>query len=107
MQKCNYEDPGCIAQTANYVLSRHFNGIPESNLMTIDPIFVEKVNIIQGEESPVNVKLEFRKLNIIGLKHTKVESVKGFKKNFEGVLNEFRVFIPRLELVGEYTINGR
>lgn len=63
-------------QTTNYILGRHFTGIPESNLNSIDPIHVDKVNIIQGPESPVNVNLQFRNMNIHGLRMARVDSVK-------------------------------
>lgn len=105
--KCHFEETGCVAQTTNYILARHFSGIPGSHLATIDPISVAKVDIIQGPESPVNVKLQFRNLQIAGLKEAKVQSVKGFSKDFDGTLHEFKATVPRIEMVGEYTINGK
>lgn len=107
MVKCRYEETGCVAQTTNYILARHFNGIPGSHLSSIDPVNVGKVDIIQGPESPVNVKLQFRNLQILGLKDATVQSVKGFSKNFDGVLHEFKATVPRIEMIGDYTINGK
>lgn len=76
MRKCRYEDSKCISETINYMLETHFNGLPESNLISLDPVFVEKVDIIQGPESPVNVQLKFKNLRVYGLKGARVESVK-------------------------------
>lgn len=76
MQKCHYAEDGCIVKTTNYILGRHFGGIPESNLISLDPITVGKVDIIQGPESPVNVRLQFKNLNILGLKNARIDSAK-------------------------------
>ena len=104
---CRYEDQGCIVNSINYILNRYYKGIPESSLNTIDPILVEKVNIIQSPESPVNVRLNFRDMNIFGLKDGRVESVRGFQRNLDGSVIAIRAAIPRLELIGDYTVQGK
>lgn len=35
-------------------------------MIPIDPLFVPEINIIQGSNSPVNIKLNFKNANFIG-----------------------------------------
>lgn len=43
-------------------------GYPGLNLPSIDPLRINEINIDQGTESPVNIKLHFQNIDLIGLK---------------------------------------
>lgn len=59
-----------------FKLLLNFEGIPAIHLIPIDPLFVPEINIIQGSESPVNIKLNFRNTNFIGFSTVDVTRVK-------------------------------
>lgn len=49
-------------------------------MIPIDPLFVPEINIIQGSESPVNIRLNFKNANFIGFSTVDVTRVMyGFK----------------------------
>lgn len=45
------------------------NGYPGLNLPSIDPLHINEINIDQGTESPVNIKLHFENIDLLGLKN--------------------------------------
>lgn len=59
----------------NYVLGKYYQGIPEASLTSLDPISVDKVNIIQGDQSPVNIQLELTNAKVYGLRSARVIEV--------------------------------
>lgn len=54
----------------------YFEGIPAIHLIPTDPLFVPEINIIQGSESPVNIKLNFRNASFIGFSTVNVTRVR-------------------------------
>lgn len=60
------------------------------------------------EKKSVNINLFFKNLNVYGISKGKVEYIKisnhTHTKNIEIDLN---IHFPRLELIGDYTVNGK
>lgn len=50
-------------------------GNKELNLIPIDPLHLDKFDIIQSENSPVNIKLNLRNLTFKGVKDIVVDKV--------------------------------
>lgn len=44
----------------------------EMNIVSIDPLFVPKVEIIQSEDSPVNIKLFTRNVDLVGFSKLRI-----------------------------------
>lgn len=116
-----------------FIIIIRFKGIPSIHLIPTDPLFVPEINIIQGSESPVNIKLNFRNANFIGFSTVDVTRVMYVSNNFEKLnwfqkfleLKSFYLFfsgfdkdpnkskyeiycrIPQLAIVGQYKVNGK
>uniref|UniRef100_A0A336LPE9 CSON015406 protein n=1 Tax=Culicoides sonorensis TaxID=179676 RepID=A0A336LPE9_CULSO len=107
VEQCPYSDSTCLARTINSILPNHFNGIRKLNLVPFDPLKIEKMDIVQGGNSPVNIVLNFKDVDFLGLSGAQVKTVKGFEPDFKNKKVEIRVTIPIASLLGNYKINGR
>lgn len=67
LPKCHYGDTTCLAKTVDSYVREYKDGKSDANIVTIDPLFVKAVDIIQGNESPVNIALNFRNVSFSGL----------------------------------------
>lgn len=60
------------------------------------------------EKKSVNINLHFKNLNVFGISQGKVEYLKILNntgsRNFE---IDFKVHFPQIELIGDYSINGK
>ncbi|XP_031627223.1 protein takeout-like [Contarinia nasturtii] len=105
--KCKKGDSECMIKSANIVMNIYAKGGERGiALLPLDPLDIPKINIEQGEESPVNVVLKFSNNTITGLKDFTFYKIEGFNDKPEGKY-EIRLKGPRLELVGPYSIQGR
>lgn len=50
-------------------------GLRDINMVSIDPLYVNEVDIIQGSNSPVNVNLNFKDVIFYGLSNLNVKKV--------------------------------
>lgn len=68
IERCPVGDTDCIRKVSNKVLEISgrlgHNGI---NLLPIDPLHIPNIIIKQGAESPVNIELNFKDVDLIGL----------------------------------------
>ncbi|KAJ6635879.1 Protein takeout [Pseudolycoriella hygida] len=106
INKCKVGDTDCIIAESNRVLHANAGGHAGLNLIQVDPLHISQITLKQGSESPVNVELNFKETDLIGLKAHKFYSVKGFQKDKEGVY-EIKLKGPVLYLIGPYKISGR
>lgn len=68
------------------------------------------MSIVQGSESPINIKLEFKDVALSGISSARAYKASGFRKQDNGndVLKiDIRFKSPVLTLSGPYKINGR
>lgn len=91
----------------NYALRTFKNGERKLGLVSIDPLKIDKMDVIQGENSPVNIELNFQNVDLLGLSQTLIKSVTGFQKDFNRKKVEVRGFIPTINFIGGYKISGR
>lgn len=52
---------------SNRVLHSHSGGHPGLNLIKIDPLHISEITLKQGSESPVNIELNFKEIDLVGL----------------------------------------
>lgn len=100
--QCNIGDTRCIKDTTNVVLARfhegidfnnilkilflnnifkkifliYFSGEPKVALSSFDPLRIQRMNIKQGGNSPVNIELIFTNVELLGLRDFVCTSVK-------------------------------
>lgn len=68
IQKCRTTDLSCIVTESNRVLGTYSNGHSGLNLIKVDPLHISEITLKQGSESPVNIELNFKETDLIGLK---------------------------------------
>uniref|UniRef100_A0A1B0EV46 Uncharacterized protein n=1 Tax=Lutzomyia longipalpis TaxID=7200 RepID=A0A1B0EV46_LUTLO len=95
----------CLIQSSEEVLRSAGNGFPGLNLIPIDPLRVDKVDIRQNSESPVNINLFFRDIILNGLSQLKVYKMQGFVENPRKI--EMRARLDKLVLNANYKARGR
>ncbi|XP_055681652.1 uncharacterized protein LOC129789028 [Lutzomyia longipalpis] len=105
VKKCSYGDSQCLIQSSEEVLRSAGNGFPGLNLIPIDPLRVDKVDIRQNSESPVNINLFFRDIILNGLSQLKVYKMQGFVENPRKI--EMRARLDKLVLNANYKARGR
>lgn len=133
LSRCEAGDTGCLVNIMNEYIESYHKGLRSLNLVSLDPLFIEKVDIIQSRESPVNVNLNFKNVTMFGLSSMKVYKVVyvseinsdwsyclGFVlkivlnfKIFSGFdkdpsTSKFEIYgkVNRLALIGQYRIKG-
>lgn len=68
IERCPVGDTGCIREVSNKVLELNGRlGHSGINLLPIDPLHIPNIVIKQGAESPVNIELNFKDVDLVGL----------------------------------------
>ncbi|BES90528.1 JHBP [Nesidiocoris tenuis] len=92
----------CLKEAAQHaVLSIANNGNKKYGVFPADPLRFEKIDVDQSS-GPVNIKLAFSNLDVIGLKKVQIENI-SWTRN-EMILN---ATVPKLTVYGDYDIKGR
>lgn len=74
--KCKAGDTQCIQESTKLVLTKHSDGFPGINLLSLDPISIDKIDIVNGNQGPVNLKLYFQKAKLFGAKDAVLKQVR-------------------------------
>jgi len=82
-------------------------GYPELGLPVFDPLKLRSLDIEQGGNSPVNLKIHLRNFELIGLTGVKFISIQGFTKDYDNARMELKFTIPTWQIFGPYKIDGR
>lgn len=75
LRRCHSGDTNCIAENINKFAHDYKTGLREINLVSIDPLHVNKIDIIQSADSPVNINLVFKNISLYGLGDIKAKRV--------------------------------
>lgn len=65
------------------------------------------MDLEQGDQSPVNIKLNFRNITFTGLSIAKVYKVSGFNENPQGDKLDIRFKTPKITIAGPYKVLGK
>lgn len=76
MPKCNVGDSQCIKESTGLILSKYADGFPGINLLPLDPISISKIDIVNGNQGPVNLKLFFSNAKLYGAKDAVLNSIR-------------------------------
>jgi len=106
INRCKSGDNDCIVAESNRVLHTNSKGHSGLNLIQVDPLHISEITLKQGSESPVNIELNFKETDLIGLAAHDFYSMKGFQKGEQGAY-EIKLKGPVLYLIGPYKISGR
>jgi hypothetical protein len=100
-------DSPCIIKVVNEILSRANQGYLDIGLPVFDPLQIERMKIDQGGEGPVNLKINFKNVQLKGLSGVKFTKIDGFKKDYDKAKMEFRFQYPVLSIEGPYRLEGK
>lgn len=73
----------------------------------MDPLKIDKVDIQQGGQGPVNLMISFSSLNILGLSKAQLKSVTGLSRNFDGEKIDIKGHVPIMNMIGNSKLSGR
>lgn len=69
LPKCAQGDNECIKNAVNVIVHQAQKGIPDINLIPLNPFHVDFINIVQGKDqkSPVNLVVKLTDIDVFGL----------------------------------------
>ncbi|XP_055634735.1 protein takeout-like [Toxorhynchites rutilus septentrionalis] len=102
---CKQGDDKCLLERIADTFSKHFPGIPEVNLVALDPLKIEKMDIVQGGEGPINIVLNFKNVDLTGLSKSTIKKASGFTA--DPTKMDLQFLVPVASLVGGYKIKGK
>uniref|UniRef100_A0A336MHV1 CSON000204 protein n=1 Tax=Culicoides sonorensis TaxID=179676 RepID=A0A336MHV1_CULSO len=105
IERCVVHDNNCLKDAIQHVLKNYPTGVKQLGLRSIDPLKVEKLDINIGKNSPINMNLNFKNTELLGLSQSVIKSVTGFEKEI-GSRIDIKGFTPTINLVGDYKISG-
>lgn len=75
LPKCHFGDTVCLTKIVDTYVRANKHGRPDANIVSIDPLFLNEVSIIQGNDSPVNIQLNFKNASFYGLSNLRTTKV--------------------------------
>uniref|UniRef100_A0A336M7R2 CSON013083 protein n=1 Tax=Culicoides sonorensis TaxID=179676 RepID=A0A336M7R2_CULSO len=107
LPRCKAGDTECLPKVITQVIRTVKNGRPDMNLGSIEPLHIDKVDISQGGNSPIQITLNFRDQDLYGISSAEVTKVVGFEKDPRTSKFEIEAKVPKLSLSGKYKVNGQ
>ncbi|KAG4081163.1 hypothetical protein HA402_014611 [Bradysia odoriphaga] len=108
MPKCRHEDKECIINVCNAFFQLSANGIPEVGLVPTNPYEIKNVNVeTGGENTPINLKIQFKRANVTGISDYKINKIIGFEKDPRKSKFEMFGSVKLASLSGPYRISGK
>nr|XP_018916383.1 PREDICTED: circadian clock-controlled protein-like [Bemisia tabaci] len=102
---CHKADPNinsCIKETFNHLRPYLISGIQEIKVPSIEPMIIQRMAMENGH-GPVRVRAFFNNMTILGASNYTVLSVKSDLTKWR---IDFGLFIPYIEVTGNYDVNG-
>ncbi|GAB0088223.1 hypothetical protein DMENIID0001_026160 [Sergentomyia squamirostris] len=104
---CKYDDLDCYVKFQQGIIDTFWNGNDELQVPILDPLRIKNVTLTQRGNGVVNFDLKFKDCDFIGYRDSKVVSVSGWPRDFDGTTAELEMRAPRFTLIGPYVIKGR
>lgn len=103
LKQCNADDKAALDSCLFKIVEdlRPFmpTGIPEINVPVLDPMFINSINLIQGD-----FKSTFSQIQVRGLSKF---VTKGVSADADNMTLKLRLQIPELRITGQYKLTGR
>lgn len=107
LKKCKVNDDNCLVAEANEVFKKYAKGDEKLAIPSIDPMVIEKMDIVQNGNASVQMNLRFRKSELSGISNAKVYKFTGFQENPDKNVLEMAFKTPLGTLAGKYDIDGK
>ncbi|XP_017469407.1 PREDICTED: protein takeout-like [Rhagoletis zephyria] len=106
--RCRVGDTDCITRTStNLVRQYGRTGYQAAGFPIIEPFVVKRFDISDGRAGSLNLKLNFRDVNVEGLSGVKIDRSVGFER--DPATSKFEMYgsFPKIVLSGKYVADGR
>ncbi|XP_059622686.1 protein takeout-like [Phlebotomus argentipes] len=106
-KRCRRNDPKlgqCLLQAVTDVLPQMKNGLPDFGIPSIDPLAINALTIQQGKNSPINLKQDFKNIQLSGISETRLTK---YNPDLNNYILRCDGLTPRVDFVGDYTMDGR
>ncbi|PNF17371.1 hypothetical protein B7P43_G02970 [Cryptotermes secundus] len=104
---CRKKDPNmneCLRASIKNAIREMKSGLPEIQLIPVDPLFMTKVTIQDGAGRPVNINLELNNVKNSGFSESDIEAA---RIDFDKHIIEADVFLKFSKLEADYVMNGK
>lgn len=106
-KKCKIGDDACLVVRANEIFKKYAKGDENLGIPSIDPLKIEKMDIVQHGNASVQLNLRFRKSDLTGISDARVYQFTGFQENSDKNILEMGFKTPLGVIAGEYDIEGK
>lgn len=96
-----------MVKVTNEIVSKGKTGYPELGFPVFDPLKVDKMNIEQGGDGPVTLKINLRNIEMNGMSQMKFSKIDGFRRELDKSKIEMRFKYPALNIYGPYKLDGK
>ncbi|XP_053949882.1 protein takeout-like [Anastrepha ludens] len=105
-EKCRFGDAACSTNVANIILKKYAKtGLRALNLIPFDPLHIKSLTFDQNPNSPINIRLNFKEIDILGLANANNVKVEGLTRDVKGpILLEGT--LPQAIIRGPYQGSG-
>ncbi len=75
LPQCHAGDTKCLPEIITRIISEHPNGHPGLSIPPLEPLHINSIDIIQGADSPINIDLHFKNLDLNGISKAVITKV--------------------------------
>lgn len=76
LPQCHAGDTECLPNVITKIIQENPNGHPGLSIPSIEPLYVNAIDIVQGSNSPIAIDLKFKDLELSGLSRAVITKVK-------------------------------
>jgi hypothetical protein len=107
LPQCHAGESECFPRVITKIISEHPNGHQGLSIPRLEPLHINAIDIIQGNESPISIDLHFKNLDLNGISKAVITKANGFDVDVLNSKYEIFAKLPLVTLQGDYKINGR
>ncbi|KAH8372566.1 protein takeout [Drosophila serrata] len=108
LPRCKIGDTTCIINVSHTLVRQYAKtGYPAAGFPQVEPFLVKRFDISDGRSGSLNLKLNFKDVNVEGLSGVKFDRAVGFGP--DPATSKFEMYgsFPKIVLRGKYVADGR
>ncbi|XP_052847124.1 protein takeout [Drosophila gunungcola] len=108
LPRCRVGDTSCIISVSHMLIHQYARtGYPAAGFPQVEPFLIKRFDISDGRTGSLNLKLNFKDVNVEGLSGVKFDRAVGFGS--DPATSKFEMYgsFPKIVLKGKYVADGR
>ncbi|XP_044251536.1 protein takeout [Drosophila takahashii] len=108
LPRCHVGDTSCIISVSHMLIRQYAKtGYPAAGFPQVEPFLIKRFDISDGRTGSLNLKLNFKDVNVEGLSGVKFDRAVGF--GADPATSKFEMYgsFPKIVLKGKYVADGR